>query len=84
MKPLQALAALADLVSDADQGVPSPCISVCRMDDVSGLCLGCFRTIDEIMVWGRQDDAGRRTVWRHILQRAGFAPAPDSEGGARP
>ena len=37
----------------------SPCINVCRMDEQSGLCAGCFRTIDEISVWSRIDDAGR-------------------------
>jgi uncharacterized protein len=32
-------------------GPPSPCISVCQMDDVTGWCLGCKRTIDEIREW---------------------------------
>ena len=31
--------------------VASPCINVCRMDERSGLCEGCFRTIDEIACW---------------------------------
>lgn len=31
--------------------VPSPCINVCRMNDATGLCEGCFRTIDEIACW---------------------------------
>jgi predicted Fe-S protein YdhL (DUF1289 family) len=29
----------------------SPCINVCRMDERSGLCAGCYRTIDEIASW---------------------------------
>jgi hypothetical protein len=29
----------------------SPCINVCRMDERTGLCEGCFRTIDEIACW---------------------------------
>jgi len=33
------------------QEVKSPCISVCAMDDLSGLCLGCYRTLDEIKDW---------------------------------
>ena len=32
--------------------VPSPCISVCQMDDLSGVCVGCYRTRDEIATWG--------------------------------
>ena len=39
------------------QTVPSPCISVCRMDAATGLCEGCFRTLDEIGQWGNADDA---------------------------
>jgi len=43
-------------------GVPSPCISVCTMDTASGLCVGCFRTLDEIAAWSVLDDAGKRRV----------------------
>lgn len=35
----------------ASNEVKSPCISVCAMDDVTGLCLGCYRTIGEIEQW---------------------------------
>lgn len=70
MTPRQALVQLAVLAASPADPVPSPCVSVCRMDSRSGLCLGCFRTIDEIIVWGRQGDAERRVVWQAIVQRA--------------
>ena len=31
--------------------LPSPCISVCQLDAVSGQCLGCYRTSAEIAAW---------------------------------
>ena len=31
--------------------LPSPCISVCQLDPVSGQCLGCYRTSAEIAAW---------------------------------
>ncbi len=31
--------------------VPSPCVSVCVIDAPTGLCAGCFRTLDEIAGW---------------------------------
>ncbi len=31
--------------------IQSPCIGVCSMDDLSGLCQGCYRTLDEIQAW---------------------------------
>lgn len=34
-----------------DTSVPSPCISVCQIDNATGECLGCRRTIDEIRDW---------------------------------
>lgn len=51
------------------QPVPSPCINVCRMQDRTGLCEGCLRTLDEITVWSTLDDAGKRAVWARIEQR---------------
>lgn len=50
--------------------VPSPCISVCRMDPKTALCEGCFRTMDEICQWAQATDADRRQVWDRIAQRA--------------
>jgi predicted Fe-S protein YdhL (DUF1289 family) len=49
--------------------VPSPCISVCRIDAATGLCEGCARTLDEIAAWGALDDDARRAVWDAIRSR---------------
>ncbi len=57
--------------AEARAGVPSPCVSVCRMDAATGLCEGCLRTLDEIAAWGGLDDDRRRGVWRLIEQRVG-------------
>jgi uncharacterized protein len=43
-------------------GPPSPCISVCQMDDATGWCLGCKRTIDEIREWMIMPPAERQRV----------------------
>lgn len=49
--------------------VPSPCIDICRIDEQSGLCAGCLRTLDEIAVWSMLDDDDRRDVWDAIARR---------------
>jgi len=49
--------------------VPSPCISICRMDAGSGWCEGCLRTIDEITAWSTLDDRRKRAVWKLLPQR---------------
>jgi uncharacterized protein len=59
--------------------VPSPCISVCRMDDATGLCVGCLRTLDEIAVWGMLDDDARRDVWDAIRRRRAAVPTQPEE-----
>ena len=61
---------------DTHQGrLPSPCISLCVMDDASGLCNGCQRTIEEIIAWGSASEAQRRGIWQAILLRRGGAGA---------
>ena len=35
--------------------VLSPCISVCEMDALEGICIGCYRTRAEIAKWGSMD-----------------------------
>jgi uncharacterized protein len=31
--------------------VESPCINVCQMNEATGFCHGCYRTIEEIQDW---------------------------------
>lgn len=57
------------LLSDDDVQPSSPCISVCRMSEKTGLCEGCFRTLDEITGWGHRPPEAKRDVWRLIAQR---------------
>jgi predicted Fe-S protein YdhL (DUF1289 family) len=39
------------------------------MDDATGLCQGCLRTLDEIARWGHADAAFKREVWARIEAR---------------
>ncbi len=66
---IQTLATRARAVSVAVDNVPSPCVSICNMDTGSGLCEGCFRTIDEIRVWSSSDDVAKKQIWALIHQR---------------
>jgi predicted Fe-S protein YdhL (DUF1289 family) len=50
--------------------VPSPCCGICRMHPVTGLCEGCFRNIDEIIVWGGASDASKAAIWHQLQARA--------------
>lgn len=50
-------------------GVPSPCLSVCRMDRDRAVCEGCWRSIEEIAGWSRMADADKLVVWERIEAR---------------
>jgi predicted Fe-S protein YdhL (DUF1289 family) len=54
-----------------DTSVPSPCVSVCRMEEETGLCLGCRRTIDEIRDWIILSPEEKRAVLAKIAERRG-------------
>ncbi len=59
--------------TDSPQGLSvsglSPCISVCCMNETSGLCEGCFRTLDEIALWSVLDDGDKRAIWQQLDER---------------
>ncbi|GHC74531.1 hypothetical protein GCM10007320_11760 [Pseudorhodoferax aquiterrae] len=74
MTPAQALLRRGPRMLAAAGEVGSPCVSVCRMG-ADGLCEGCLRKLEEIAGWSRMDDAGRRAVWRLVLERASEAVA---------
>lgn len=47
----------------------SPCINICRMDQATGWCEGCLRTLDEIAGWSRLDDGARHAVMQGLPAR---------------
>ncbi|HEY7687193.1 MAG TPA: DUF1289 domain-containing protein [Dongiaceae bacterium] len=61
-------------------GPPSPCASICRMDDATGYCIGCLRTIDEIRDWIIMMPAEREAVLKQLDVRRQSQPKPG--GGA--
>lgn len=49
--------------------VASPCVSICALDD-DDVCIGCQRTGDEIIRWGKMTNDERRAVLTRLAQRA--------------
>ena len=49
--------------------IQSPCIGVCSMDDSTGLCQGCYRTMDEIQQWWDLDNTQKQAVIDLASQR---------------
>jgi len=57
---------------DLDEGVPlpaSPCVRMCCLDDVTDICLGCFRNLSEITGWRMADHDERLHILARCAQR---------------
>jgi predicted Fe-S protein YdhL (DUF1289 family) len=66
--PVPVVPAAADATELATP-VPSPCVSLCKMDLERRYCMGCMRTIPEIVAWGKADDDYKRAVWAQLRER---------------
>lgn len=42
--------------------IESPCISICTMNDDTGFCLGCYRTLEEIQDWWGLDNIKKQAI----------------------
>jgi predicted Fe-S protein YdhL (DUF1289 family) len=40
----------------------TPCVNICLLDDATGLCIGCGRSIDEIARWSAMSETERRNI----------------------
>ena len=60
---------MSESAGGGPEKVRSPCTNVCRIDDASGWCIGCGRTIDEIVRWGGTQDADRDAVMAELPAR---------------
>jgi uncharacterized protein len=51
------------------QLIQSPCTRVCIIDQVTGLCVGCRRTIDEIARWMQMTEDERQHIMASLPDR---------------
>ncbi|MGE0144669.1 MAG: DUF1289 domain-containing protein [Planctomycetota bacterium] len=47
----------------------SPCIKLCRLDSSGSVCVGCYRTTEEIIRWSSFDEERRRAVIASAVAR---------------
>jgi len=52
-----------------EKPVKSPCVSICALND-DDVCVGCWRTGDEISRWGTYSNDQRRAVLKLSFERA--------------
>lgn len=49
--------------------VQSPCIRNCCLNE-KDICLGCFRSLSEILVWGQASSDERNVILTNAKERA--------------
>ena len=64
---------MASTTTSAQDHVPSPCISVCQLDPLNNLCIGCLRSLEEIRDWPLMAAAEKRAV---LAKLEGRKPKP--------
>ncbi|MFT4764500.1 MAG: putative Fe-S protein YdhL (DUF1289 family) [Oleispira sp.] len=48
--------------------IKSPCVHICCLDE-KDICLGCYRSCDEICKWGAMDNEQRKDVMKKVAER---------------
>jgi predicted Fe-S protein YdhL (DUF1289 family) len=49
--------------------IESPCIRECVIEQATGYCRGCYRTLDEISYWMRYTPDERQRVMQSLSRR---------------
>ena len=52
----------------SQQAVRSPCVSICALDG-DDVCIGCYRTGEEISRWGGMSEDERQAVMKKVAER---------------
>jgi predicted Fe-S protein YdhL (DUF1289 family) len=58
-----------EAVQEPDVAIKSPCADICRFDRKASLCVGCFRTQEEIRQWNKMTDHKRRQILAERARR---------------
>lgn len=62
--------------------VESPCVKLCVIHPEARLCVGCYRSIDEITAWSKMAPEVRREVMAELPARAkGFTKRRGGRSG---
>jgi len=56
-------------MTEHSEPITSPCISVCAMNEATGYCHGCYRTIEEIRAWWDMPEQERKLVMEALEAR---------------
>jgi hypothetical protein len=59
----------------------SPCVKICVVDPLAGLCIGCGRTVAEISMWPEMGESERLQVIAGLPERMRAARSRGARAG---
>jgi len=57
-----------DQEDTSKEPIPNPCIRHCCLDQ-DDICLGCYRSVDEILRWSQSSNQQRQEILRACTRR---------------
>ena len=54
------------------KNLPSPCVSICKLNKSTGFCEGCFRTENEIALWPSMNNVEILSLLPILRERQGL------------
>ena len=60
---------MIELAAPEPVSLASPCVNICTMDEASGWCRGCGRTVAEVAHWVSMSAEAKEQVWQRILSQ---------------
>ncbi len=54
--------------------IESPCVKICVLHPEARICLGCYRTAEEIAGWSRLTREDRRAIMETLPDRKSLLP----------
>ncbi|MDH4275003.1 MAG: DUF1289 domain-containing protein [Gammaproteobacteria bacterium] len=57
-----------DTTDEPRRDIPSPCIRNCCLDEYD-ICMGCLRSISEIIAWGNASEFEKRGILERCAER---------------
>ncbi|MCI3133405.1 DUF1289 domain-containing protein [Phenylobacterium aquaticum] len=60
---------MTDLPAKPPAPIKTPCIKVCVVDGESGLCMGCYRKLNEVAGWTKLTPEEREAVMAELPSR---------------
>jgi predicted Fe-S protein YdhL (DUF1289 family) len=63
-------------MSAIETAVKTPCNCICALHPVSGLCMGCGRSVEEIAGWLGFDDNERAAIMARLMAIPGASIVP--------